>query len=52
MTRGVTEFCSYGVLIAMLHSNWPDVASTPTIRFCDCVMICLVPLSVARIGEA
>src|SRR5688572_3227220 len=51
-TSGVTEFCSYGVLIGTSHSNRPSSAATPTSLACDCVMICRVPAIVARIGEA
>ena len=37
-TSGVTEFCSYGVLIGTSHSSWPSAAATPTSLFCDCVI--------------
>ena len=52
MTMGVTEFCSYGVLMASSHSNWPEAASTPTSLLCDCVMTWRVPTRVAKMGEA
>ena len=50
-TSGVTEFCSYGVLIGNSHSSLPSAAATLTRRFCDCVMICRVPANMAMIGD-